>query len=363
MLSVGGCGGEATKDDAEYGYVTAPSIALRDRVATVYNKVGILNNGDRVLILERSGNKRFARVRSDDKKEGWIPQRYLATQGNFDSFQKLAQQNSGTASQATAVTRRIVNMHDAPGRETPTLFQLKEGERLSLLKRSSAPKVAQKAPAQKPVEPAEVDKEGEKAKEAEDEEDPSNKSVGAPKIKAVKTAVAVPAPVVPMEDWWLVRDSKKRVGWILGRMLDVDVPLEVAQYAEGQRIIASHVLSEVAEKGGQNDRLVPQYLMLLTENKDGLPFDFNQARVFTWNVKRGRYETAFRERLTGELPFQAGRQDFGKEGMLPYFVLRVRDSDGKLVERKYKMNGVMVRRIVEEPEAKSPTKAPVKPGR
>lgn len=31
--------------------------------------------------------------------------------------------------------------------------------------------------------------------------------------------------------------------------------------------------------------------MLLSENKGGVPFDYNQIRVFTWNV-RHRYETA-----------------------------------------------------------------------
>ena len=48
-----------------------------------------------------------------------------------------------------------------------------------------------------------------------------------------------------MEDWCLVRDSQGRVGWVLSRMVDVDVPLEVAQYAEGQRFVAFFVLNQV----------------------------------------------------------------------------------------------------------------------
>ena len=53
--------------------------------------------------------------------------------------------------------------------------------------------------------------------------------------------------------------------------------------------------------------------MLLTENKDGLPWDFDQARIFTWNVKRHRYETAYRERrLVGVFPVSVGSADFGK---------------------------------------------------
>ena len=85
-----------------------------------------------------------------------------------------------------------------------------------------------------------------------------------------------------MEDWWLIRDPDRRVGWVLARMVDLDVPLEIAQYAEGQRTVAFFVLNQVTD----GDKKVPQYLVVLTEPKDGLPFDYNQVRVFTWNVKR-----------------------------------------------------------------------------
>jgi len=145
-----------------------------------------------------------------------------------------------------------------------------------------------------------------------------------------------------MEDWWLVRDAEGQVGWVLGRMIDLDVPLEIAQYAEGQRIVAYFVLNEVAD----GDKKVAQYLTLMTEPKDGLTFDYNQARVFTWNVKRHRYETAYREHgLNGVLPVTLTHENFGKEGDLPVFVLRVKDASGNVTERKYKMNTPIVRRV------------------
>ena len=131
-------------------------------------------------------------------------------------------------------------------------------------------------------------------------------------------------------------------------MVDLDVPLDVAQYAEGQRIVAFFVLNEVQD----DDKKVPQYLMVLTEPKDGLPFDFNQFRVFTWNVRRHRYETAYRERIEGVLPVTVSHEDFGKEGVLPMFTVKVLDDDGKTSERKYKLNTPIVRRVLapgEEP--------------
>ncbi len=147
-----------------------------------------------------------------------------------------------------------------------------------------------------------------------------------------------------MEDWWLVRDSHDRVGWVLARMVDLDVPLDVAQYAEGQRIVAFFVLNQVQD----GDKKVAQYLTVLTEPKDGLPFDFNQIRVFTWNARRHRYETAYRERMAGVLPVTVTQENFDKEGILPTFVIRVQvgDDAGKITARKYKLNTPIVRRVL-----------------
>jgi hypothetical protein len=108
------------------------------------------------------------------------------------------------------------------------------------------------------------------------------------------------------------------------------------------------------------DKKVAQYLVLMSEPKDGLPYDYDQVRVFTWNVKRHRYETAYRERnLSGVLPVTVSQENFGKEGSLPIFVLQVKDDDGNLIQRKYKMNTPIVRRVLapgEEKETSAPRK-------
>jgi hypothetical protein len=144
------------------------------------------------------------------------------------------------------------------------------------------------------------------------------------------------------------------VGWVLGRLIDVDVPLEIAQYAEGQRMIASFVLDTVND----GDKKVAQYLVLMSENKDGLPYDFSMIRVFTWNVRKHRYETAYRERdLNGVLPVTRSQENFDKEGTLPVFVIRVKDESGNVLEKKYKLNTPIVKRVL------APGEVPVKTAR
>ncbi len=294
----------------EVAYVSGVQVTLRDHVAAVYEKAGVVKNGDRVEVLDH--DRRFVRVRTADGATGWMEQRYLVSQEVFDQIQKLTADNQNDPVQARGVTRNDTNLHVEPGRDTEHLYQISAGEKLSLLKRGTAEKPGAVAALSRAAKP------GSKKNEQDRK----------------------PVPVI--EDWWLVRDSHNRVGWVLARMIDLDVPLDVAQYAEGQRIVAFFVLNQVQD----GDKKVAQYLTVLTEPKDGLPFDFNQIRVFTWNVKRHRYETAYRERMEGVLPVTVSQENFEKEGILPAFVIRVKDDNGNVAERKYKLNTPIVRRVL-----------------
>ena len=321
VLLLSGCGRGRGRVQ-EIAYVSAPQAILRDHVSAVFSKTGVVKNGDRVQILERE--RRFARVRTDNGAEGWIEQRSLVPQSIYDGFQRLAQQVQNAPIQATGTTRNDTNIHLDPGRETEHLYLLNAGSKVSIVKRATAERTVPGATA-KPA-------------------------------SANKNDSSKPPPV--MEDWWLIRDPDGRVGWVLARMVDMDVPLEIAQYAEGQRIVAFFVLNQVAD----GDKKVSQYLVVLTEPKDGLPFDYNQIRVFTWNVRKHRYETAYREHnLNGVLPVTISQENFDKEGMLPVFVLQVKDDNGSLTPRKYKMNTPIVRRVLAPGEVKESSASRRKP--
>lgn len=296
----------------EVNYVSAVQATLRDQVATIYNRVGIVKNGERVEVLEHE--KRFSRVRTASGLEGWIEQRYLVDQSTYDGLQKLTQDNQNDPIQAPGVLRNDTNLHLTPGRETEHLYQLSAGAKVTVLKRATVekqPGVVVQSKAGKPVGPV-------------------------------------------LEDWWLVRDAQNRVGWVLARMVDIDVPLDIAQYAEGQRFVAFFVLDQVQDSGKEGTgKNVPQYLCAMTEPRDGLPYDYDQVRVYTWNVRRHRYETAYREHgLNGVLPVTVTSENFDKEGTLPVFILRVKDDAGNVSERKYKLNTPMVRRVLAPGEQK-----------
>ena len=153
-----------------------------------------------------------------------------------------------------------------------------------------------------------------------------------------------------MDDWWLVRDQRGHAGWVLARMIDIDVPMEIAQYAEGQRIQACFVLNRVQDEGKD----VPQYLVVMNEPKDGSPFDFNSFRIFTWNTHRHRYETAYRERnIMGFLPVTIGNRNFDKEGVQPIFTVKLRNEDGTTSDHTFRLAGPLVKRVLApEEEAK-----------
>lgn len=305
----------ASNTTKEIAYVNASQVFLRDRLAPIYEKKGVVKLGEKVYVLDRE--RRFTLVRSERNEEGWISDRYLVGADIFDQFQKLSADHAKTPVQAHGVARAMLNLHVTPGRDTDHLFQLKEGEKVDILKRGTAEKPAHLQPVVRPT----------------------------------KDSKSPDEPVGPaLEDWSLVRSSEGRVGWVLGRMVDVEIPIEIAQYAEGQRIVSSFVLSEVQDAG----KKVPQFLVMLTDNKDGLPWDYNQIRVFSWNLKRHRYETAYRERnLTGVFPVKTGTETFGNEGLQPTFTLRVRNSQGQEAERKYRMIGPIVRRVATPEELKA----------
>jgi hypothetical protein len=380
-----GCSRLRPKLGPQYVYCVAKQTFLRDRIAAVSNRTGTIDNGERLQVLERG--RRFLRVRTDKGEQGWIDEKLVANQDIYDAFTTLAQEYAKAPTVASGITRDEVYMHVKPGRETDHLFRLGESDKLQLLRRAIVEK-QQPATAVRAL--------------------PRNAPPAVPgtgvraNITPLPTADQ-PAPTV-YEDWWLARDSEGQVGWLLSRMVDVDAPDVLTRYAEGQRIVGAYVLTTIydpdayapKEEAGSkkkksgfaatpNDRAntgvgvtiaaaaqpvsdqIPVYVAVLSPYKSGLPYDFDQVRVFLWNAKKHRYETAFRERnVEGFLPvtIKTMMDPYARPGMpnpaLPAFTYRilpagappvVPDANGEvhpahLIDKTMRLEGNIMRRML-----------------
>lgn len=351
LFGLGGCGRLKPKAADTYVYVDAKQMYLRDRVAAVSNRTGSVDNGERLEVLERG--RRFLRVKTEKGVTGWIDEKATVSQAVYDEFEALGKENARTVPAASGVVRDEVYLHVKPGRDTEKLFRLAEGEKLRLLERATLEKAL--PPGQKPAAPMPVVRRGKAALKAARSEEP-----------AVDPNAPVPPP---MEDWWLVRLADGRVGWLLGRMIDVDAPDSLTRYSEGQRFVGAYVLRKVNDpEAPMEDKDVPEWVTVMSPYKSGLPYDFDQVRVFVWNVKKHRYETGFRQKnIEGFLPvgLAMARDPYARIPQqaepAPTFTIHVLPADvpppvpdpvtGRVVPARtiakiYRLEGNIVRRIL-----------------
>ena len=310
-------------------YVSARQMYLHDRVAAVSNRIAEVVNGQPLEVLERG--RRFLKVKTQKNEIGWIEDHAVIDGKTYDTFAKLATEHQQAAVVATATVRDDVYLHNLPGRETDHFYLLAANAKVQLLARASVPKVPAASAAvanptapRPPLAPAPEAKSTASASAPAKPVAPAHASKPAPSA-AGAASNAEDLPAVVMEDWWLVRDTQGHFGWLLAGRVDVEVPDEVAVYAEGQRMVGAYVLTKVNDPASTTaDQHVPEYVTVLSPPQSGLPFDFDQVRVFTWSMKRHRYETAFRlHPIQGFLPVKVDSQAGPKGGTVPTFSFQI----------------------------------------
>jgi hypothetical protein len=359
-------------------YVAARQMYLHDRVAAVSNRVAEVTNGQPLEVLEHG--RRFYKVKTQKGEIGWIEEHAVIDDELYNDFQKLADEHKSDPVVASAVLRDDMYLHLTPGRNTEHFLLLPGNAKVEMLVRATVPKAppgsrpAPRRPATPPAAAGDAPAgKGTASTPAPQAAAPRGPTPTAP-TKPIETSTTVPgqppAPPPVLEDWWLVRDGSGHAGWLLSNRIDVDVPDSVAQYAEGQHIVGAYVLTRITDpEAGTPDHQMPEYVMLLSPPKAGLPFDFDQVRVFTWSVKRHRYETAFRiHPIQGYLPVTISRVN-ERNGSVPAFSFKISaDSDvaidtqtaaarpANLRTINYEMIDTVVRRI-------GPDVAPIPAGR
>jgi hypothetical protein len=239
--------------------------------------------------------------------------------------------------QARGRTKVTTNLRVEPGRTEPRLYQFTRGTEVEIVGRAVADWV-------------QVSEEKETMGEGE---------------------------ISKKEDWFLVRGIATRppgegtirnsaimnttqpgdqtipiAGWVVARFVSLDIPDTVREYTTSANIrpMAWFELNRVTDSEGDH----PQYLVAGTHSPEGQPCDFTTLRVYTWNPKKTRYETAYIENdLCGALPIQVGKGPKGE----PEFRFHV--MEGAKEERVYHLIQTVVRRVREpkSPAARNSSKA------
>jgi SH3-like domain-containing protein len=329
VLAVCGCS-RFHQEQHDTVYVSARQTYLHDRVAAVSNRVAQVVNGQQLEVLEHG--RRFVKVRTQKNEVGWIEEHSVIDSKTYDSFAQLASQHKDDPVVATASLSDDLYLHVLPGRETEHFYLLAGNSKVQLLARASVPKTAAGASRSAVPKPAPLAPSTTSTAASSKPSAPAAVAVKKPAIAGL-VGTTLPAPITPatppviMEDWWLVRDNQGHSGWLLSSRLDVDVPDEIGIYAEDQRIVGSYVLTKVTDADSTTpNNQVPEYVTVLSPPRSGLPFDFDQVRVFTWSLKHHRYETAFRlHPIQGYLPLRTGFQP-APGGQVPVFSFQIANS-------------------------------------
>jgi hypothetical protein len=293
-------------------------------MAQVREQSGTLLYGDHVEVLAKRNDN--VRVRTPNGITGWVDARYLMEPELWKRSEALQEKTKALPVQARGRTKVSTNLRVQPGRKEARVYQFNRGAEVEVLARAVADWV-----------------------QVSDEKDSSGEPAGSKK-----------------EDWYLVRGVAVRppgegvvrnsavmnttqpgdqtfpiAGWVIARFISLDIPDQVREgtSAANVRPVAWFELNRVTDGSGQH----PQYLVAGTKGPEGQPCDFTNLRVFTWNPKKSRYETAYIENdLCGGLPVRLTKGPKGE----PEF--RFRTMDGAKDERVYRLIQTVVRRIRED---------------
>jgi hypothetical protein len=304
-------------------FISEKVAPLLSGIAQVREQVATLHYGERVDVVGKRND--YVKVRTNAGTVGWVESRQLMEPAVWQRSIKLLDQTRGMPLQARGRTKVSTNLRVQPGRTEPRLYKFGRNAPVEIVGRAVADWV-----------------------QAADEKEAANEPQETKK-----------------EDWFLVRGVATRppgeaaaraaestnttqpgdqttpiAGWVVARFVELDLPDPVREGASSANIrpVAWFELNRVSDPSGSK----PQFLVAAARGPEGQVCDFTALRVYTWYVKKSRYETAFIENnLCGQLPVRVGKGPKGE----PEFRFRV--MDGNKEERVYHLNQTVVRRVRE----------------
>ena len=331
------------------GYIGERSVTLWSGVAQVREPLDALHYGDRVEIVARHNDN--VKVRTTGGEVGWIDARSLMEPALWQRSAKLLGDAQELPVQARGRTKVATNLRVLPGRTQPRLYQFGRGIPVEIVGRAVAD-VAQASDEKDIAGEAAADSKNEDAKKEEwlfvrglATRPPSETNPRTPDTSTTTQPGDRTSPIA---------------GWIIGRFVEMDLPDAVREGTASANVrpVAWFELNKVSDITGAK----PQYLVAGSRGPDSQPCDFTNIRVYTWNSKKSRYETAYIENnLCGQMPVRIGTGPKGE----PEFRFRSKDvipSAGNSQvahndERVYRLIQTVVRRIREDGSIALPKKS------
>jgi SH3-like domain-containing protein len=252
LLAAGGCGYSRSRTPSIGEAFVAPmSLQVRADLGPRAAVAATVRHGERLEVL--GYRRRFANVRTSDGVEGWTDGRQILPAKAMRALERAHEQGRPLPSQGRVIAFDLLNVHIAPNRLSPSFYQLSEDAAAELIERKVTPRI--------PYDP-------------EGREDQ-------------------PVPEGTLkDDWSRVRLPDGRSGWVLARMTMMDLPDEITQYANGDRITGAFPLGAVRGEDGASH----ETWLWMTKTSPPEGYQFDAVRLFVWNPAKHRYETRYSER-------------------------------------------------------------------
>lgn len=328
--------------------------------------VANLKHGEKIDVLQI--RRRFVKIRSKQGVEGWTDNRQLMSTRQMDALRQLIEAGKNMPSQGRGTVFESLNVHTEPNRQAPSYCQVPENGSVEVIARRVLPRAAfQGEPVVPPPPSAKKTRKKDESRRDKAKGLPPPPRPDPPALRddwldlslrdslpedpRAKKSVGTKAEPQPLrfDDWVLVRTKDGQSGWVLARMVSMAIPDEVAQYAEGARITSYFSLGETADSDGNKKH----HWLWTTLSVSLEPYQFDGFRVFVFNTRHNRYETAYREKnVIGYYPIETkpvevaeGRKKLTAQG----FSLIVEDRDGQVWKRTFAFQGYRVRALGKEP--------------
>ena len=310
--------------------------------------VAVARHADKLDIIGQR-RRSWYKVRDAKGREGWVGNRDLLDGAQMKRLLALSAEAESMPSQGTASTFSAVNVHIEPGRQATSFVQVKEHEQFEVIGHKVAARVplpVRQLIAPKPKAEKKGAKKGQKGESANDLQPPPAPAAPSPPadwagLSQQGSASAEPAPAnpvnpLPKDDWTLIRTRGGQSGWVLTSAIYLQIPDEVAQYAEGHRITSYFSIGKIVDGGESKD-----IWLWTTAERLGLDYDFDGYRVFSWSRRHHRYETSYiQRRERGFFPVLAKAGEFS---------VCLERKDGARARKQYRMTDTSVKPAGEKP--------------